>query len=57
MWGNDYPHPEGAFPNSQDWVERQFAGIPDDEAHRILAGNACEVYGLLGVSPAERKLA
>ena len=47
MWGNDYPHPEGAFPNSRDWVERQFAGVPDQDADRILAGNACEVYGLL----------
>jgi predicted TIM-barrel fold metal-dependent hydrolase len=56
MWGNDYPHPEGAFPNSVDWVEQQFSGIPDDEAHRILAGNACDVYGLLGSGTGEAAL-
>ena len=33
MWGNDYPHQEGVFPNSQEWVDKQFAGIPERRNH------------------------
>ncbi|HEX5588150.1 MAG TPA: amidohydrolase family protein [Acidimicrobiia bacterium] len=45
MWGNDYPHPEGAFPYSQEWVEKQFAGVPEDEIERMTFGNAKELFG------------
>lgn len=46
MWGNDYPHMEGAFPDSQLWVEKQFAGVPDDEVMRIVHDNAADLLGL-----------
>jgi predicted TIM-barrel fold metal-dependent hydrolase len=45
LWGNDYPHQEGAFPHSQEWVEKQFAGVPDDEIDRMVRRNAAEVFG------------
>jgi predicted TIM-barrel fold metal-dependent hydrolase len=45
MWGNDYPHPEGAFPYSQEWVDKQFAGVPEDEIERMTFGNAKELFG------------
>jgi predicted TIM-barrel fold metal-dependent hydrolase len=45
MWGNDYPHPEGAFPYSQEWVEKQFAGVPEAEVERMTFGNAKELFG------------
>jgi hypothetical protein len=31
LWGNDYPHREGSFPWSQEWIDKQFAGVPEDE--------------------------
>ena len=34
MWGNDYPHPEGTWPSSQDVARDQFDGVPDDEVQR-----------------------
>ncbi|MDB5423947.1 MAG: SorS [Phenylobacterium sp.] len=46
MWGNDYPHAEGVFPNSQDMVAKQFAGVPDDEIEQMVFGNAARVFGL-----------
>ena len=34
MWASDYPHPEGTFPESQQVVERIFAGVPEAEMTR-----------------------
>ena len=31
MWSTDFPHPATSWPNSQAVVEKNFAGIPDDE--------------------------
>jgi predicted TIM-barrel fold metal-dependent hydrolase len=46
MWGNDYPHEEGVFPDSQEWVEKQFSGVPEEEILQIVHDNAAEVFGL-----------
>jgi predicted TIM-barrel fold metal-dependent hydrolase len=45
MWGNDYPHPEGAFPYSQEWVDKQFAGVPEDEITKMTFSNAKALFG------------
>jgi predicted TIM-barrel fold metal-dependent hydrolase len=45
MWGNDYPHPEGTWPDSQSTNARQFAGVPDDDVRAIVSGNAARVFG------------
>ena len=45
MWGNDYPHQEGVFPDSQQWVEKQFAGVPEAEVMQIVHDNAVNVFG------------
>lgn len=44
MWGSDYPHPEGTWPNSQESIDRITAGLPEDTAQRIIFGNAASVY-------------
>ena len=31
MWGNDYPHPEGTWPISQEIAAKQFDGVSDAE--------------------------
>jgi predicted TIM-barrel fold metal-dependent hydrolase len=46
MFGTDYPHPEGTWPNTKDWIRDAFAGVPVDEARLILGENAIECYGL-----------
>jgi predicted TIM-barrel fold metal-dependent hydrolase len=46
MWGNDYPHQEGVFPHSQEWVDKQFAGVPENEVMRMVHDNAATVFGL-----------
>jgi predicted TIM-barrel fold metal-dependent hydrolase len=44
MWASDYPHPEGTFPESQQIVERIFAGVPESELTAIVSGNAAALY-------------
>jgi predicted TIM-barrel fold metal-dependent hydrolase len=46
MWGNDYPHLEGAWPDSQHYLDKQMAGVPEDEVLRMVHDNAAELLGL-----------
>jgi predicted TIM-barrel fold metal-dependent hydrolase len=45
MWGNDYPHPEGTWPESQAVNADQFAGVDPTEVAEIVGGNAARVFG------------
>ena len=45
MWGNDYPHPEGTWPISQEVAAKQFDGVSDDDVKAIVGGTAAEVFG------------
>jgi predicted TIM-barrel fold metal-dependent hydrolase len=45
MWGNDFPHPEGTWPHTKEWLRAAFSDIPVDEARRVLGANAVECYG------------
>jgi uncharacterized protein len=46
MWSNDYPHITSDWPYSWKTIHAAFAGVPADEAHAILAGNAQRLLGL-----------
>jgi predicted TIM-barrel fold metal-dependent hydrolase len=46
LWGNDYPHLEGSFPYSREWIDKQFAGVPDDDVDAIVRGNAARLFGI-----------
>lgn len=45
MWGNDFPHPEGTWPHTRQFLHDAFCDIPVDETALILGGNAADVYG------------
>ncbi len=44
LWGSDYPHPEGTFPESRRVLEEQFRGVSQAVADRIAYANAAEIY-------------
>ena len=46
LWANDYPHPEGSFPYSVDWVQKQFDGVPEADIYAITRGNASKLFGI-----------
>ena len=44
MWGSDYPHPEGTWPESRKALAEQLADVPAHVAERITCSNAAELY-------------
>jgi hypothetical protein len=46
MIGTDFPHVEGTWPNTIDWLRSTFAGVPEDDARLVLGQNAIKLYGL-----------
>jgi predicted TIM-barrel fold metal-dependent hydrolase len=46
MWGADYPHPEGSFPNSLLSLRRTMAGLPYEVVKAYLANTAAGAYNL-----------
>ena len=46
MWGSDYPHPEGTWPRTGEYLRQTFAGFPEADGRRILGENAVAFYGL-----------
>jgi predicted TIM-barrel fold metal-dependent hydrolase len=44
MWGSDYPHPDGAWPQSRQRISEMFAGVPIPEVRLMLGETACRVY-------------
>ncbi|HZJ25928.1 MAG TPA: amidohydrolase family protein [Acidimicrobiia bacterium] len=45
MWGNDFPHPEGTWPHTREFLRDAFWDIPVDDTARILGTNAAEFFG------------
>jgi hypothetical protein len=52
-FGVDFPHTEGTWPNTLDWIRAAFTGVPEHEARMILGENAIRWYRLDGASLAE----
>jgi predicted TIM-barrel fold metal-dependent hydrolase len=45
-WGSDYPHAEGTFLGSQDVIEEQFEGVPDEDRAKMLGLTLGKILGL-----------
>ena len=46
MWGADYPHTEGSFPNTRIALRLLFSDVPEDEVRVMTSTSAADVYGL-----------
>ena len=46
FFGRDYPHAEGTWPNTADWLSDAFAGVGENELALMLGENAIRVLGL-----------
>ena len=56
MWGADFPHFDGAWPNSAAVLEEQFEGVPLQDQMAIGRNNVIKFYNLpleLAVGPSE----
>jgi len=45
VWGSDYPHLEGSWPNTVDHLGKAFAEVPRDEVAQMIGLTAADVYG------------
>ena len=45
MWGSDYPHLEGTWPNTMKLLTETFYDFKEDDIRAVLGGNAARVYG------------
>jgi predicted TIM-barrel fold metal-dependent hydrolase len=45
MWGSDYPHLEGTWPNTMKALNETFGDYPEEEIRTMLGTTAVEVYG------------
>jgi predicted TIM-barrel fold metal-dependent hydrolase len=46
MWSSDYPHTAASWPRSQEFIERTFGALTDDQRCKIVHDTAARVYGL-----------
>jgi predicted TIM-barrel fold metal-dependent hydrolase len=47
MWGSDYPHGDGVWPESTKYIQEQFGHLPAATTHKIVCENAGKFYGLI----------
>jgi len=47
MWGSDFPHPDGIWPDSQEFITRELGHLPEPTRRKIVRDNAAKLYGLL----------
>jgi uncharacterized protein len=47
MWGSDYPHPDGIWPESAKYIDEQFAGLKPEVVRKITCENAAKFYNLI----------
>ena len=48
LFGTDYPHLEGTWPNTKDWIRHTFGGVAEPEARQILGERAADLFGFDG---------
>jgi predicted TIM-barrel fold metal-dependent hydrolase len=46
MWASDYPHGGATWPNSQEIVAAQLAGLDEETVHKLVWGNTAKFYGI-----------
>ena len=47
MWASDYPHRDGVWPDSDEYIDKQFKHLPDATRRKITCENAGRFYGLM----------
>jgi len=47
MWGSDFPHPDGIWPDSAEFIERELGHLPAAVRQKIVCENAGKLYGFI----------
>jgi predicted TIM-barrel fold metal-dependent hydrolase len=46
MWGSDFPHGDGVWPESGEYIAKQFSHLPESDVRKITCDNAVQFYRL-----------
>jgi uncharacterized protein len=46
MWGSDYPHPDGTWPDSMRFLEQELRNVSERVRRKVTHDNAAKLYGL-----------
>jgi predicted TIM-barrel fold metal-dependent hydrolase len=46
MWGSDYPHPDGIWPDSQEFLNKELTEITPEARRKVTRDNALKLYRL-----------
>jgi predicted TIM-barrel fold metal-dependent hydrolase len=44
MWGSDFPHPDGIYPDSQEYIQKELGHLPEAIRKKIVCDNAAKLY-------------
>jgi uncharacterized protein len=47
MWGSDFPHPDGVWPDSSEFIEHELGHLSAEVRHKIVCENAGKLYGFI----------
>jgi predicted TIM-barrel fold metal-dependent hydrolase len=47
MWGSDFPHPDGVWPDSSEYIQRELGHLPAAVRQKIVCENAGKLYGFI----------
>jgi hypothetical protein len=53
MWGADYPHGQGVWPDADEVMEKTFAGIDPAIRRRVVFDRCLEMFHLKGPEPSQ----
>ncbi len=45
LWGSDFPHAESTWPQSAQFLDRIFEGVPEADRRKITSDNAAKLFG------------
>ena len=45
MWGSDFPHPDGVWPDSLEFIERDVEHLSAATRRKVICTNAATLYG------------
>jgi predicted TIM-barrel fold metal-dependent hydrolase len=47
MWGSDFPHPDGIWPDSKEYIARELGHLPAAKRRKVICETAGRLYGLM----------
>lgn len=53
LWGTDYPHHEGTWPQTRETLERLFSDVPAADRDAIVGGTAARVFRIESPTPGD----